>query len=109
MSTPTHGTHGTPDEASAQAGAHKVTYGQFFLIYLGLIALTGLTVALAGFDLGRWILLTAMGIASAKTALVLNIFMHLKFEDTLFRWFVLVAFVILAIFFGLTFFDYAFH
>lgn len=104
MSTHSHETHG-----GHEAHAHKVTYGQFFLIYLGLIALTGLTVALAGFDLGRWILLTAMGIASVKTALVLNIFMHLKFEDSLFRWFALVAFVILAIFFALTFFDYAFH
>jgi cytochrome c oxidase subunit 4 len=104
MSTHSHDTH-----TGHAAEAHKVTYGQFFLIYLGLIALTGLTVALAGFDLGRWILLTAMAIASAKTALVLNIFMHLKFEDRLFRWFVLVAFVILAIFFTLTFFDYAFH
>lgn len=89
--------------------SHKVTYGQFFLIYLGLLALTGLTVALAGIDLGRWILLTAMGIAAAKTGLVLNIFMHLKFEDVLLKWFVGVAILILAIFFALTFFDYAFH
>lgn len=89
--------------------SHKVSYGQFFLIYLGLLALTGLTVALAGVDLGKWILLTAMGIATAKTALVLNIFMHLKFEDPLLKWFVGVALLILAIFFGLTFFDYAFH
>ena len=104
MSTHSHETPG-----GHEAHAHKVTYGQFFLIYLGLIALTGLTVSLAGFDLGRWILLSAMGIASAKTLLVLNIFMHLKFEDKLFRWFALIAFVILAIFFTLTFFDYAFH
>lgn len=109
MSTPTHHTHGTPAGASAEAGAHKVTYGQFFLIYLGLIGLTGLTVALAGIDLGKWILVTAMGIATAKTALVLNIFMHLKFEEPLFRWFVGVAILILGIFFALTFFDYAFH
>ena len=69
----------------------------------------GLTVALAGIDLGRWILVSALGIASVKTILVLNIFMHLKFEDSLFRWFVGVALLILGIFFALTFFDYAFH
>jgi len=104
MSTPLHE---LPD--GHEVHAHKVTYGQFFLIYLGLIALTGLTVALAGIDLGRWILVSALGIASVKTILVLNIFMHLKFEDSLFRWFVGVALLILGIFFALTFFDYAFH
>lgn len=88
--------------------SHVVSYGRFFLIYLGLIALTGLTVALAGIDLGKWILVTALGIASTKTLLVLNIFMHLKFEDRLLRIFVGVAFLVLAIFFAFTFFDYGF-
>ena len=43
MSTHSHETHAEH--------AHVVSYGRFFLIYLGLIALTGLTVALAGIDL----------------------------------------------------------
>lgn len=88
---------------------HIVGYGQFVLIWLGLLALTGITVALAGIDLGRWIIVTALAIASIKTILVLGIFMHLKFEDRIFRLFVLVAVVTLAIFFTLTFFDYAFY
>jgi cytochrome c oxidase subunit IV len=89
--------------------AHGSSYGQFVLIWLGLLALTGITVALAGVNLGRWLIVSALTIASIKTALVLNIFMHLKFEDRMFRVFVFVAVLTLTIFFVLTFFDYAFH
>ncbi len=89
--------------------AHTVTYGQYILIWFGLIALTGITVALAGINLGRWIIITALTIASIKTLLVLNVFMHLKFEERTFRVFVLVAVATFMIFISLTFFDYAFH
>jgi cytochrome c oxidase subunit IV len=88
---------------------HIVGYGQYLLIWFGLIALTGITVAVSGIDLGRWVIITALTIASIKTLLVLNIFMHLKFEDRTFRIFVAVAVLTLTIFIVLTFFDYAFH
>lgn len=88
---------------------HTVGYGQYLLVWFGLITLTGITVAVAGIDLGRWVIITALTIASVKTLLVLNIFMHLKFEDRTFRVFVSVAVLTLAIFIVLTFFDYAFH
>jgi cytochrome c oxidase subunit 4 len=88
---------------------HIVSYGQYILIWLGLLALTATTVAVAGMDLGQWVIITALGIASIKTALVLNVFMHLQFEDRTFRMFALVAGVTLTIFIVLTFFDYAFH
>jgi cytochrome c oxidase subunit 4 len=83
-------------------------YGEYKLVWLGLLGLTGLTVALAGIDLGRWVIATALVIAGIKSMFVLNIFMHLKSEDRLFRIFTAVAVVTLAIFFILTFFDYAF-
>jgi len=89
--------------------AHVISYGRYLLIWLGLLSLTGITVALSGLDLGRWIIITAMTIAAIKTLLVVNIFMHLKFEDRMFRVFVLVAIVTLLIFIVLTFFDYAFR
>jgi cytochrome c oxidase subunit 4 len=84
-------------------------YGQLILIWLGLLSLTGITVSLAGISLGRWVIITALGIASVKSLLVLNVFMHLRFEDRVFRIFALVAGSTLAIFIVLTFFDYAFH
>jgi cytochrome c oxidase subunit IV len=86
-----------------------VSYGGYVLIWFGLIALTGATVAFAGMNLGRWVIITALSIASIKSMLVLNIFMHLKFEDRIFRIFVGVAVLTFVIFISLTFFDYAFH
>ncbi|MEM7676321.1 MAG: cytochrome C oxidase subunit IV family protein [Myxococcota bacterium] len=49
--------------------------------WLGLMALTGLTVWTAtSLDLGQFNLVLAMIIASAKATLVLTIFMHLAFD-----------------------------
>lgn len=89
--------------------AHGPTVGSLLLVYSGLLALTALTVALAGVDLGRWVIISALGIASAKTIMVANTFMHLKSEDRILRVFVGVALLTLAIFIGMTFFDYAFQ
>jgi len=89
--------------------AHVTGYGQYILVWAGLMGLTGATVALAGIELGRWVIITALTIASVKGFLVLNIFMHLRSEDRTFRLFVLVAGVVLLIFICLTFFDYAFR
>ena len=86
-----------------------IGYGRYVLIWLGLLALTCATVTFAGMNLGRWIIITALTIASIKSMLVLNIFMHLKYEDRVFRIFVGVAIVTFIIFISLTFFDYAFH
>jgi cytochrome c oxidase subunit IV len=95
-----------PEEENKE---YKVPYREYILVWLGLMALTCLTVAFAGIELGRWVIITALIIASVKSLLVLNVFMHLKYEDRVFRIFVLVAFVTFFIFISLTFFDYAFH
>ena len=97
------------EQQQHQDEVHVVSYGRYFLIWLGLLALTGITVAFAGLDMGNWIIITAMTIASIKTLLVVNVFMHLKYEDRIFRIFVLVAMAILLIFIVFTFFDYAFR
>jgi len=88
---------------------HTIPYSQYVLIWFGLLALTALTVSLAGIQLGRWVIITALTIAAIKGLLVLNIFMHLRFEDRVFRIFALVALTTLLVFLVLTFFDYAFH
>ena len=94
----------SPEHAEA---AHVVSYARYVMIWIGLVMLTGATVALSGIDIGRWIILTALIIASIKTSLVLGIFMHLRFEDRMFRLFALIAGVTFLIFISLTFFDYA--
>jgi cytochrome c oxidase subunit 4 len=96
----------TPEHSEA---THVVSYARYIMIWFGLVMLTGLTVALSGMDLGRWIILTALTIATIKTTLVLAIFMHLKFEDKMYRLFVLIAGLTFLIFISLTFFDYAFR
>ncbi len=96
------------EERGHEGASHSPGYGQLILIWFGLLALTGLTVALSGINLGRWIVVSALTIASIKSLLVLNVFMHLKFEERIFRVFVVVAGLTLAIFLGLIFADYAF-
>jgi len=88
---------------------HVVSYARYIMIWFGLVMLTGTTVALSGMDLGHWIILTALTIACIKSTLVLAVFMHLKFEDKMFRYFVLIVGVTFLIFISLTFFDYAFR
>lgn len=100
------------EQPSAHDTAEKVhapRYGNYLLIWVGLLALTGITVALAGINLGRWLILTSLTIAAIKSTLVLNVFMHLRSEERMFRIFVGVAIVTLTIFIVLTFFDYAFY
>ncbi|RPI04292.1 MAG: cytochrome-c oxidase [Ignavibacteriae bacterium] len=100
--------HGAAPPEESQP--HQViSYSRYVLNWLGLLALTCATVTFAGINLGRWIIITALTIASVKSLLVLNLFMHLKFEDRIFRVFVGVAVVTFIIFISLTFFDYAFY
>jgi cytochrome c oxidase subunit IV len=88
---------------------HEIAYNRYFIIWLGLMALTCITVSLAGINLGRLVVITALTIAGIKSLLVLSVFMHLKFETRVFRIFLLVAVCTFVIFIGLTFADYAFY
>jgi cytochrome c oxidase subunit 4 len=97
------------DEIDRSDRSLATTYGHYVLIWIGLVALTTLTVALAGINLGRWVILTALSIAGIKSTMVLFHFMHLRTEDRIFRIFVLVSLLTLTIFVVLTFFDYAFR
>ena len=84
-------------------------YGIYVLVWLGLLVLTGLTVAVAGINIGGFTIATALIIASVKAYLVLTIFMHLRSESRVFRVFVLVALFFLIISLILLFSDYSFQ
>lgn len=84
-------------------------YGIYIIVWIALLALTGLTVAVAGIDIGGLTIATALIIASVKAYLVLTVFMHLKNEGKAFTVFVLVAAFFLAITFILLFSDYSFY
>jgi cytochrome c oxidase subunit 4 len=88
---------------------HSHGYGIYVLVWLGLLALTGLTVAVAGINIGSFTVATALIIASVKAYLVLTIFMHLRSESKTFRVFVIVALFFLVISFILLFSDYSFQ
>jgi cytochrome c oxidase subunit 4 len=88
---------------------HSHGYGVYVLVWLGLLALTGLTVAVAGIQIGGLTIATALVIASVKAYLVLSIFMHLRSEGKVFTIFVLVAAFFLIISLVLLFSDYSFQ
>jgi cytochrome c oxidase subunit IV len=94
----THATH-------AEHQHSPLSYRFLTAIWLGLMALTALTVSVAKVDLGFLNVVVALGVASAKACLVIFFFMHLKYENRLIKGMVLIAFVILAIAIGFTFLD----
>lgn len=95
-------------EKHSEHAQHSHGYGVYILVWLALMALTGITVAVAGIDFGGITVATALLIASVKTYLVLIIFMHLRSEDITFKIFVVVALFFLLISFVLLFSDYSF-
>lgn len=84
---------------------HIVSYGKLTVVWLTLLALTALTVGITRVDLGGYKVLGALTIACVKSALVIAVFMHMKYEGRLLRWLLFLTLVTLAVFIGLTFFD----
>jgi len=87
---------------------HMHSYGIFILVWLGLLTLTGLTVAVAGINFGALTIATALTIAAIKSYLVLSIFMHLRIEQKVFKIFLVVALFFFIISIVLLFSDYSF-
>lgn len=81
---------------------HTITY---VVVWLALLALTGITIAVAGMRLGAFSMSASVLIASIKASLVLWFFMHLKYEKLLFKLMFLIPVATLAVVIGLTFSD----
>jgi cytochrome c oxidase subunit 4 len=75
------------------------------LVWLSLLVLTSLTVALTGIHAGLFSIFLVLLIAGFKSSLVLNYFMHLKFEKRLIKAVVLISLSTVVLFRGLTFTD----
>ncbi len=87
-----------------------VKYSSYVSVWAGLVILTGITVSVAGLDLGRLSILIVLTIAAIKSGLVLSYFMHLKYETgLLFKLMIPIVLAVLTIFIGLTFTDIAFR
>ncbi|KAB2841296.1 MAG: cytochrome-c oxidase [Melioribacteraceae bacterium] len=88
---------------------HHVGYGTLILVWVALIALTSITVTVAGISLGAYTLFVALVIAAIKSSLVINIFMHIKFDEPIFKVFLIVSGFTLFVIFLLTFFDFIYR
>jgi len=87
-----------------------MNYGTYFRVWVGLIILTGITVSVAGMQLGRWAIVLPLFIAGAKSGMVLNYFMHLKSEkELIFKLIIPGVLAVLVVFLSLTFSDVAFR
>ncbi len=86
-----------------------IGYGTYIMVWLALLILTGLTITVSGFNLKNFAIVAAIFIAGFKSMLVLNYFMHLKYETALFKYMVFVALFTLVIIIGLTFTDISFR
>ena len=88
---------------------HTHSYGIYILVWLVLVALTGLTAAIAGINFGRLSIVVAILIAVIKSYLVLTEFMHLKSEQRTFKVFIFVALFFILVSLTLLFSDYSFY
>lgn len=85
---------------------HIVGYKTYFIILLGLLLLTAISVLVTTIELGALTVFTAMLLASIKTTLVLIYFMHLKFDNALYKIMVVMVLVVFAAVMIITFLDY---
>jgi cytochrome c oxidase subunit IV len=88
---------------------HVTPYRTYAWVLIGLMSLTFLTITVTWIDLSSITVLVAMLIASVKAYIVLSRFMHLKFESSLFRAFVIMVLAIYGLVIIGTFADYLFR
>lgn len=88
---------------------HIVPYRTYGLILVLLLILTGISVAVTQIELSRWATLAALLLASTKSAFVLAVFMHLKFDQLAYKVMVIFIMLVFAAVIVLTFFDYGFR
>lgn len=93
----------------SEQAKHHSGYLTYIFVWLALLVFTSITVTIAGINLGRYTLFIALLIAAIKSALVINIFMHIKFEEKIFKAFLALSGFTLLIIFILTFLDFIYR
>ena len=89
--------------------SHSLSYGNYVMVWLVLVALTSITVTIAGINLGSVTLITALLIACVKTFMVVNYFMHVKYDNKIIKIFILICIILFITFLILTFSDLSFR
>ncbi len=93
----------------ADSTHHIVSYRTYGLILLLLVTLTAVSVAVTQIELTKWSTAVALILATTKSIFVLAIFMHLKFDQKIFRYMTIFVFLLLLAVIVVTFLDYAFR
>jgi cytochrome c oxidase subunit IV len=89
---------------------HKVlSYGTYFLVFLGLVALLFLSILATRIDVGINIVAAAMIISLIQAALVISIYMHLRFTSKMYTAMVAVVVLVYLSVIVITFLDYLFR
>lgn len=84
---------------------HETGYGTYFKTWLVLVALTAVTVGVTKLHLTKYAILVAIVIATSKAGLVVNYFMHLKYEPWILKAMLFVAILAFTFIVLLTFSD----
>ena len=85
--------------------AHPAPVALLLFVFFALLALTGLTVFQASFDLGYWEVWIALIIASMKATLVMAFFMHLAHDKPFNAIMFLSSFLFVSLFIGFLMMD----
>lgn len=86
-----------------------VKYRTYTYVWIGLIALTLLTITISRIQIGGVGIFFPLLIASIKASLVLSFFMHLRYEKGFFRMIVLIMISIFLVLIWLVFSDVAYR
>jgi len=87
----------------------RIPYSRYLMVWFALVVFTGITIMVAGLQVGGWSVFAAIFIAAIKGTLVLFYFMHLRYESMLFKVALMVAMLTLAVIMALTFADVSFR
>lgn len=88
---------------------HIIPYRSHILVLALLISLTLLSVAVTQIELSRWSTIAAILIAGIKSTFVLLIFMHLKFDQRVFKRMATFIFLLVLVVIFVTMLDYIFR
>src|SRR4051812_17828307 len=92
--------------STAHAHSHVLPRSTYYAVYAALLVLLVATVGAAYLDLGTFNFLVSMAIAVIKGALIMLIFMHVRYSERLVWIFACAAFLWLAILIGMSLNDY---
>lgn len=88
---------------------HITPYKTYLGVLAILIVFTLLSVAITQIELSRWSTIAALLLAGIKSTFVLLIFMHLKFDQRIFKLMVGLIILLLVVVIGFTMLDFLFR